>query len=137
MVESDVNPRTTVKWLSQAEVDVLAERRRQREVEGWTDEHDDAHRPGQLAAAGATYAYFASLSDEDREYHGRAPYRGGLFSVVRYLWPSYPGEAYGGWSWNWWKPKDRRRDLIRAGALVLAEIERLDREAERAREKAA
>jgi hypothetical protein len=33
------------------------------------------------------------------------------------------------WPWlsKWWKPKDRRRDLVRAAALVIAEIERLDR----------
>lgn len=30
-----------------------------------------------------------------------------------------------------WKPKDRRRDLVRAAALLVAEIERLDREAAR------
>jgi hypothetical protein len=30
----------------------------------------------------------------------------------------------------WWKPKDRRRDLVRAAALIIAEIERLDRDAE-------
>jgi len=35
------------------------------------------------------------------------------------------------WPWDaaWWKPKGRRRDLIRAGALIVAEIERLDRSA--------
>lgn len=34
------------------------------------------------------------------------------------LWP---------WSLMWWKPTDRRRNLVKAGALILAEIERLDR----------
>ncbi|MBO9125494.1 MULTISPECIES: hypothetical protein [unclassified Rhizobium] len=35
----------------------------------------------------------------------------------------------GNWPWsrNWWKPTDRRRDLIKAAALIIAEIERLDR----------
>lgn len=34
------------------------------------------------------------------------------------------------WPWpsKWWKPKSQRRDLVRAGALILAEIERLDRQ---------
>ena len=31
--------------------------------------------------------------------------------------------------WRRWKPTDRRRDLVKAGALILAEIERLDRAA--------
>lgn len=33
------------------------------------------------------------------------------------------------WAKSWLKPKDRRRDLIRAAALIIAEIERLDRAA--------
>lgn len=35
-----------------------------------------------------------------------------------YHWP---------WSREWWKPKNPRRDLVKAGALIVAEIERLDR----------
>lgn len=33
------------------------------------------------------------------------------------------------WPWDerWWNPKGERRNLIRAGALIVAEIERLDR----------
>jgi hypothetical protein len=35
------------------------------------------------------------------------------------------------WPWHsrWWKPKDERRNLVRAAALIVAEIERLDRAA--------
>lgn len=34
-----------------------------------------------------------------------------------------------GWPWDdvWWKPKDPRTNLVKAGALILAEIERMDR----------
>lgn len=34
------------------------------------------------------------------------------------------------WPWDakWWKPKNTRRDLVRAGALIVAELERMDRE---------
>jgi hypothetical protein len=34
-----------------------------------------------------------------------------------------------GWPWapELWKPANARRDLVKAGALILAEIERLDR----------
>lgn len=36
--------------------------------------------------------------------------------------------AYWPLKWQgWWKPTSRRRDLVKAGALILAEIERLDR----------
>ena len=36
------------------------------------------------------------------------------------------------WAAEWWKPGLRRRNLVKAGALILAELERLDRAAERA-----
>ena len=37
------------------------------------------------------------------------------------------------WSWSlaWWKPKNRRYDLVRAAALLIAEIDRLDRQRDR------
>lgn len=82
--------------------DVLAERKRHTEVEGWTPEHDDAHDDGSMALAAAGYAIGPRTTD------GEPPE----------VWP---------WGHEWWKPKDRRRDLVRAGALIIAEIERLDR----------
>ena len=90
--------------------DVLAERQRQISAEGWTPEHDDAHEEGSLACAAGCYAIHAGLPDEARVPKGWAPQD----------WP---------WGAEWWKPKDRRSDLVRAGALILAEIERLDRAA--------
>lgn len=90
--------------------DVVAERRRQIETEGWTPEHDDEHANGEMATAAACYAYVAPLGGHARRRLANegAPYR----------WP---------WDSTWWKPKDARSDLVRAGALILAEIERLDR----------
>jgi hypothetical protein len=78
--------------------DIANERQRQIEAEGWTPEHDDQHSSGELADAAACYA------------------RGKQMSAV---WP---------WDEKWWKPgPDRRRQLVKAGALIVAEIERLDR----------
>lgn len=37
--------------LSTAEQDVLDERRRQIDVEGWSADHDDKHRRGEIAMA--------------------------------------------------------------------------------------
>lgn len=85
--------------------DVLAERRRQVDVEGWTPEHDDQHSRGQMATAAACYA----MRPEAKEK---------LPNWVPTHWP---------WDDEWWKPGDRRRMLVKAGALILAEIERLDR----------
>jgi len=86
--------------------EIAAERKRQIEVEGWTAEHDDREHPhGELTKAAAAYAL------------GEGVLGGSPWVWIR-LWP---------WSPAWWKPKNRRRDLIRAGALIVAEIERLDR----------
>lgn len=85
--------------------DVLAERRRQVEGEGFSPRHDDHHSPGELARAGACYAVAASQALESHIYDP----------------PPWP------WADAWWKPKTPRRDLVRASALLIAEIERLDR----------
>jgi hypothetical protein len=84
-----------------AALDVLAERKRQVEVEGWTPEHDDEHSNGDLAQAAAFYALVG------QEHEG-----------CRIVWP---------WEESWMKICDNRRNLVKAGALILAEIERLDR----------
>lgn len=89
-----------------AVADVAAERRRQVEAEGWSSEHDDQHSNGEMATAAACYL------------------------VPQYIhWPLAGGIGHLRWPWTkqWWKPKNRRRDLIRAAALIVAEIERLDR----------
>jgi hypothetical protein len=93
--------------------EIAAERRRQVEAEGWTAEHDDGHTLGEMAQAAACYAsasFFAS--------NGWKPNR----VPQLMMWP---------WDILWWKPTDRRRDLIKAAALIVAEIERLDRVATR------
>ena len=86
---------------------IAAERQRQIEAEGWTPGHDDTHDRGELARAAACYALHAALRDHDR-----------AVTADPSLWP---------WSLAWWKPRDRRADLVRAGALIAAEIDRLDR----------
>ena len=99
--------------------DVLAERERQKSAEGWTPDHDDEHGNGELARAAACYAHAAGLNPSARAFLEDAPdYAGEHMVITRRLWP---------WDRSWWKPKDRRRDLVRAGALIIAEIERLDR----------
>lgn len=100
--------------------DVAAERERQVKKERWSRRHDDGHTTGELACAAAAYAYGASLSQEEKEFHRDALYgsRRGISSIIARLWP---------WDSRWYKPKDRRSDLIRAAALLVAEIERIDR----------
>lgn len=96
---------------SSAATDVIAERTRQQAAEGWTPEHDDEHQVGDLARAGASYAISAALAALHAEGDTST-------CPVPYGWP---------WAQEWWKPTNSRRDLVKAGALILAEIERLDR----------
>jgi hypothetical protein len=105
--------------MSKAIEDVISERSRQVSEEGWTAERDDKHTDGSLANAGACYA----LTYDEMEERTSSGYGGAFFpfKVPRH-WPS-------SWSPRWWKRKDRRRDLVRAAALIIAEIERLDRAA--------
>ena len=95
--------------MTSAARDVLAERQRQINVEGWTPEDDDRYENGDLASAAACYIINV-CEGGDPEGEGRPPF---------------------GWPWDakWWKPTAPRRDLVKAGALILAEIERLDRAA--------
>ncbi|WP_058602431.1 hypothetical protein [Aureimonas ureilytica] len=108
-----LDPNNPTIGLSRGALDVLRERLRQATDEGWTREHDDAHRNGELLEAALCYARVSSWADERQR---------------RYLRPS-------GWPWahSWWKPTTRRRDLVKAIALLLAELDRLDRAQEPAR----
>jgi hypothetical protein len=80
---------------------IAAERERQIKVEGHTAEHDAQHTKGQLAHAAVCYALPDRIPD-----------------AVMMIWP---------WPDEWWKPTpdDRIRELVKAGALIAAEIDRL------------
>jgi hypothetical protein len=102
--------------------DVLAERERQKNVEGWTPEHDDEHDEGQLSMAACGYASRASDAAQDIR-HGLT---GGLTYDDVYI--GAPGPEF--WPHGWeFKAATPRRMLVKAGALILAEIERIDRDA--------
>lgn len=98
--------------------EIATERARQVGVEGFTAKHDDEHDDGSMARAAAAYAYAGSLHDLHRAgvEHKDA-------TITGSIWPW-------NWDWTWWKPKTPRQDLIRAAALIVAEIERLDRKKE-------
>ena len=93
--------------------DMLAERGRQISAKGWTHDHDDGREAGELASASAAYALAAA-----DEIHPLLRGAGGFQQEPPPAWP---------WDASGWKPSCGRRMLIKAGALVLAEIERLDR----------
>ena len=85
-----------------AGVELIAhERQRHIDEEGYSAEHDSEYAHGELALAAACYAL------GDQTYN---------FSV---LWPWTDGD---------WKPEPRNRihELVKAGALIAAEIDRLE-----------
>jgi hypothetical protein len=92
--------------------DIAAERRRQIEIEGWDAAHDDEHESGSLATAGAVYCLNAADKIDDWTDYVLQKI------TAPTMWP---------WDARWWKPKNVRYDLVRAAALIVAEIERLDR----------
>lgn len=92
-----------ITYISTGARAIQAERHRQIEQEGWKPEHDDTHVNGELAEAAACYA----LAVND-----------GAGTGVPARWP---------WARSWWKPTTARRSLVKAGALIAAEIDRLDR----------
>lgn len=95
-------------------VELIAEERiRQLKELGYTLEHDEKWcKDDKLAKAAACYAGAPTLGNE---------YRTGL--IPPKLWP-FSGDA--------WKPTpdDRVRELTKAGALIAAEIDRLQRKEE-------
>lgn len=85
---------------------IAAERRRQMEAEGYSPEHDDKHKPEEFTMAAISYA------------------------LPEWMRWTYKGEC------EWWpfekdsfkpSPDDRVRELVKAGALIAAEIDRIQR----------
>lgn len=82
---------------------IFLERQRQLQEEGWSKEHDSKYQNQELAAAAAAYATPETL----RSYGPDG------------LPPTWP------WAEEWWKPEpqDRIRELVKAGALIAAQID--------------
>lgn len=112
--DEPINDDESITMKTKTGVELIAkERRRQIRVERWDSGHDDEHDEGQLAIAAACYAL----------PEGVRARRVDQFQNLRStLWA---------WDEEWWKPTphDRRRELVKAGALIAAEIDRLNRAA--------
>lgn len=96
---------------------IAAERQRQIEREGWTAAHDDGHNLGELSQAAAAYASVASAMERGAS----AEEFDATMMICEGEWP-FEAES--------WKPSaDRIRNLAKAGALIAAEIDRIQRSA--------
>ena len=103
---------------SDAAWDVLAERKRQVGSEGFDTSHDDEHTGGEMVAAAVCYAVYECPAFTDVEHQKEMDT---ITESKRHPWWCWP------WAGDWWKPKNHRLNLVRAAALLIAEIERLDR----------
>jgi hypothetical protein len=89
---------------------ISAERKRQVKEEGYSLEHDDGHDAGELAKAAIAYAI---------------PNRSAEQAVTWWPWKDGPVVNH-----NVHNPRGRQsriRELVKAGALIAAEIDRLQR----------
>lgn len=86
---------------------ILAERERQIRVKRWDAKHDDQHSNHELQRAAESYFLSAGMTLQG--FKSFRPPDG---------WP---------WAKEWWKPSTPIRDLTKAGALWLAEVDRLRR----------
>lgn len=78
---------------------IQAERKRQIQL-GWDAEHDIQHRMGELLGAALCYATPTA-------------HRG---LILRAYWPQ---------DWDYSPSEDRMRELVKAGALIAAELDRI------------
>jgi hypothetical protein len=93
---------------------IAAERKRQIEEEGFTEEHDGQWKNGELPRAAAIYALVYNNIDFFDDWD---------VTFITY-WP---------WDLGWYKPDEGNiRCLEKAGALIAAEIDRLQRSKESA-----
>ena len=77
---------------------IKEERKRQIDVEGYNSTHDGFHKPEEFIRAAASYLLC------NLEEYEEVP------------WP---------WGIESWNPKDLERNLIRAGALIAAALDRI------------
>ena len=91
---------------------IAAERTRQIADEGYDATHDDGYTEHQLLHAASSYVDVVAHPDEWAMENG-------TLADPTSDWP---------WDKEWWKPSpDPVRNLVKAGALIAAEIDRLQR----------
>jgi hypothetical protein len=103
---------------------IADERNRQVSVEGWTPEHDNEHDGNQLAMAAACYASPVPINAQIEVPCGCREALCAHSAFGKRMWVD---------AWPWAKEWDKRKkhgrlkQLAIAGALIAAEIDRLQR----------
>jgi hypothetical protein len=95
---------------------IVDERTRQIQVENFPPANDDSYINGELMRAARCYLEYAEWHHDWKT--------GAVVSAIEYTPADWP------WDLSWWKPVNPTRALEKAGALIAAEIDRLQRVAE-------
>jgi len=106
---------------------IADERHRQVNEEGWTPEHDDAHTDASMAMVAALYAAPVNLYERTKNWEG--------VEIHTDPWPwktivddMVPIKLN---AWDNRRIHDEKRRLVIAGALIAAELDRINRTEER------
>lgn len=103
---------------------IAAERERQITQEGWAPEHDDGHSGGEMALASVCYASPVPIKARLMKLCSCRDAECSHFDGIVASWQD---------PWPWGEECDKRsnpdriRNLVKAGALIAAEIDRLQR----------
>ncbi len=108
--DPDYIRRNTI-WQGPSSIYAEIDQRRQKQIaKGYDAAHDDQHSKGEIALGAAAYCEAAARSD--------VYVRIGRASAFPLRWPWKPSE---------FKSEGPRENLLKAAAMIVAEIERLDR----------
>ena len=104
---------------------IAEERQRQIEIEGYTDDHDFKHNPRDFVHAAKTYLMSSDLTLYSKEFSPSNNWH-------QTNEPFYRNEIERSWPWEQesFKPTSDIQDLIKAGALIAAAIDRLQMQKE-------
>lgn len=106
--------RRNTTWQEPPSIYAEIDQRRQKQIaKGYNAAHDDQHTKGEIALGAAAYCEAAGRADVYSVRIGRA-------SAFPLCWPWKPSE---------FRSEGPRENLLKAAAMIVAEIERLDRKA--------
>lgn len=119
---ADVTNAGAAGGYSQAITDIIAERQRQITEKGYTLDTDDIYTRHELSRGAMGYIAAYQMPDLVDCLLGTsdAAIRNKLEDLIRYFWPQR-------WPMTLLGPQEKRRMLIKAAALLIADIERGDR----------
>ncbi len=105
--------------------EVLCKRERQRKYHGFDATHDDKYKDDEFVRAAICYLIIGSKNKDTGKVNTADEVYESMVNPNSLdetnIWP---------WDLKWWRPKDKRSNYIKAISLLVAEVERMDRENE-------